>query len=167
MTSESGAEGSNDVSVIVPIQVAGRIFRIHLAGDSAGMAAIRKELPLLAQDANDEDYFLSSLTPRLAAHRIALVDTMDLAAPYARDSTLLLLHAAAHLKTADQTWIHIRYLLSQATEADLEELIRPQNLPFVRGLVNDVLDDLDERSESEREALRLELPEPIAYLLLN
>ena len=126
-----------------------------------------KSLPALASDAENEDGFLTALMPCLAAHHVMLSDTLDLSTPQARDNVLDLLRAAAHAKTAEVTWIHIRYLLSEATESELNTLMLPENLPFVRGLVNDVLDDLDERAVTERTALRAELPEAVGHLLLN
>jgi hypothetical protein len=167
MTLDSSNAENHNKSVIIPVEVANREFRIHLSGSASGLAGIRQELPALAREAVSEEGFLTALMPRLAVHRVMLADTLDLSTPYVKESLVALLHAAAHTKTAEQAWVHIRYLLSEATDSELDELIQSENLTFVRGFVNAVLDDLDERGPTERAALRAELPEAVSYLLLN
>lgn len=167
MTPDSGNAESHNKSVIIPVEVANRKFRIHLSGSASGLSGIRQDLPGLASEAVNEEGFLAALMPRLAVHRVLLADTLDLSTPYVEASLVALLHAAAHTKTAEQGWVHVRYLLSEATDSELDELIQPENLTFVRGFVNALLDDLDEKGPTERAALRAELPGAVGYLLLN
>lgn len=163
----AGGTGGSAEYVAVPITVDRRTFRILLAGDLANIELLTKELPYLSEGAANEGGFLESLAPRLEYYHVVLADTLDLSTPAIPIDLFTLLSATTRLSSSEVAWVHIRYLLSEASESDLIRLVRSPNLVAVRSIVNSVLDDLDERADEERASLRSELPEVVGYALLN
>lgn len=164
----SDASPTEPVSLIVPVEVGGGRFRLHLTGPRSGIRALLEELSHLRHLAADEATLLEHLTPIMDSHNVVLADVLDVRVPAAPAIPLVdLLRWAAASRRSPRAFVIIEMAFADVGDDELELLLSSSDLPWIRDLVASVLTNLDGRAAAARSIIAGLVPERVARLLID